>query len=398
MSPALLFPMGLAALGALLIPLALHLIRRAEYRTTPFAAMRWIRAQLRQQRRLRLRELPLLLLRMLLLALIAVMLAQPVLRGDATAAKHWVLVAPGTDISAARSQVKSTDSDAANVDWRWLAPGLPSVSNTAAPATSDSASLLREIDAELPASSRISVVVPSVVDGLDGERPKLSRDVEWIVVEGAMAAMPIKKDVAPTRLLVRDDVAGGSSAEYIDALEKAWRVGWPTLSIDRASIDVALADDAHWLLWLSPRRPASLQRWIESGGIAVATPAVDDDAKAIDNEVVWRDDGQNVIARSRRIGKGRMISLGGALTPSELPTLLNADFPQRLHELFAGPPPAPTRAVATALKPSHMTNAASTATSVLATRTPLDAWFALAIAILFAVERIWASHRRGVKP
>ena len=197
MSPALLFPIGLMALAALLVPLALHLIRRAEYQTTPFAAMRWIHVQLRQQRRLRLRDIPLLLLRLLLLTLIAVLLAQPVLRGDATAANYWVMVAPGVNIGAARTQVESTNSDAANADWRWLAPGFPSISNTATPATSDSASLLREIDAELPASSRISVVVPAVVDGLDGERPDLSRKLEWIVVDGAMPAMPAKADAAP---------------------------------------------------------------------------------------------------------------------------------------------------------------------------------------------------------
>ena len=397
MSPALLFPMALVALAALLVPLALHLIRRAEYQTTPFAAMRWIHVQLRQQRRLRLRDIPLLLLRLLLLTLIAVLLAQPVLRGDATAANYWVMVAPGVNIGAARTQVESTNSDAANADWRWLAPGFPSISNTATPATSDSASLLREIDAELPASSRISVVVPAVVDGLDGERPDLSRKLEWIVVDGAMPAMPAKGDAAPTRLLVRYDSAGSSNAGYIDALEKAWRVGWPKLSIDRASIDVALADDARWLLWLSPQRPASLQRWIANGGIAVATP-VRDDPKTTEGEPVWRDAGQNVIARSQRNGKGRMISLAGALTQAELPTLLDADFPHHLYELFAGPPPAPTRAVAAALKPSHTPNAGSAATSLLATRTPLDAWFALAIAILFAVERIWASHRRGANP
>ncbi len=397
MSLALLYPFGLAALAAMLAPLLLHLIRRAEYRTTPFAAMRWIRAQLRPQKRLRLRDIPLLLLRLLLLALVAVLLAQPVLRGDATAARHWVLVAPGVDISAARDRMAFIDSNATNGDWRWLAPGFPSVSSTAAPATSDSASLLREIDAELPASSRISVVAPAVVDGLDGERPSLTREVDWIVVDGAMPPLPVKDDPTASRLLVRYDEAQPGDAGYIDALEQAWRVGWPNLSIDHANIDTALPNDARWLLWLVPQRPASLQRWIENGGIAIATPAVDD-ANAIDNEPVWRDAKRNVIASSRRIGNGRLVSLSGAFTPNQLPALLDADFPQRLYELFAGPPPAPTRAVAAALKPLHIPNAASTATSLLATRTPLDAWFALAIAILFAIERIWASHRRGAQP
>lgn len=397
MSFALLYPLGLAALAALLLPLLLHLIRRAEYRTTPFAAMRWIRAQLRQQKRLRLRDIPLLLLRLLLLALAALLLAQPVLRGDATAAKHWVLVAPGVDVGAARDQLQSIDSNSTNADWRWLAPGFPTLSNTATPVTSDSASLLREIDAELPASSRFSVVVPSVVDGLDGERSSLLREVEWIVVDGAMPVLPPIEDPKATRLLVRYDASQAANAGYINALEKAWRIEWPNVSIDRSEIDAALPDDARWSLWLSPQRPRSLQRWIENGGIAVATPA-NDDAQAINTEPVWRDERQNVLASSQHIGKGRLISLSGAFTPSELPSLLDADFPQRLHDLFAGPPPAPTRAFAAALKPLHTRNAASKSTTSQATRTPLDAWFALAIAILFAIERTWASGRGGVKP
>lgn len=396
MSFALLYPLGLAALAALLVPLVLHLIRRAEFRTTPFAAMRWIRAQVRQQHRLHLREIPLLLLRLLLLALIAMLLAQPALRGDATAAKHWVLVAPGVDVSAARSQLETASSDSANADWRWLAPGFPTVSNTSQPVTSDSASLLREADAQLPASSRISVVVPGMVDGLDGERPSLSREVEWIVVDGAMPAIAINPDAVQTRLLVRSDETQRSTAGYLDALQKAWRIDWPGLSVDRAGIDATLPNDAGWLLWLSPERPASLQRWIENGGTAVATPAADN-AIVVDSEPVWRNADQQVVASSKRIGKGRLISLSGALTPAKLPALLDADFPRRLHVLFAGPQPAPTRAVAAALKPLQAPSSESTATASLATRTPLDTWFALLIAVLFAIERIWASRRRGEK-
>lgn len=397
MSIALLYMTGLAALAALAVPMLLHLIRRAEYQTTPFAAMRWIRAQQRQQKRLRLRDLPLLLLRLLVLALLAVLLAQPVLRGDATAANHWVLVAPGVDVGKARDRLQSGDHDAATADWRWLAPGFPTVSGSATPATPDSASLLREIDAELPASSRMTVVVPAVVDGLDGERPSLSRDIEWIVIDGSMPVMPAVDDARQTRLLVHYDETQPAVADTISALEKAWQIEWPNVLIDRAALDATLPDDARWLLWLSPQRPGSLQRWMENGGVAVATPTTGD-ATVVDTEPVWRDGDQNVIASSQRIGKGRLISLSGAFTPSQLPALLDPDFPQRLHHLFAGPPYAPTRAFAEALKPIRAANAASTAQESLATRTPLDIWFALAIAVLFAIERIWATGLRGMRP
>ena len=82
MSLGLLLPAALAALGALLMPLLIHLARRSQLVPTPFAALRWLRQAARPQRRVRLEEWPLLLLRLLLLALLALWLARPVLHGE----------------------------------------------------------------------------------------------------------------------------------------------------------------------------------------------------------------------------------------------------------------------------------------------------------------------------
>ena len=77
MNLSLLLPAGLFALGALLLPLLIHLQRRRE--TPPprlFAALAFIDQQARPKRRLRFRDLPLLLLRLLLLAVLALLLAR----------------------------------------------------------------------------------------------------------------------------------------------------------------------------------------------------------------------------------------------------------------------------------------------------------------------------------
>ena len=50
MSIALLAPLGLVALVALVLPILIHLVRRIELTTTEFAALRWI-AQRMQPRR-----------------------------------------------------------------------------------------------------------------------------------------------------------------------------------------------------------------------------------------------------------------------------------------------------------------------------------------------------------
>ena len=129
MSFALLAPLGLFALAALALPIVIHLVRRIELRTTDFAALRWISERIRPRRRLRFERPWLLLLRLALLALFALLLARPVVDEPAIAARALVVVAPGSDLSAARSVVSIADAN-----WRWLAPGFPSI-ETPAPST-----------------------------------------------------------------------------------------------------------------------------------------------------------------------------------------------------------------------------------------------------------------------
>ncbi|HRQ35608.1 MAG TPA: BatA domain-containing protein, partial [Chiayiivirga sp.] len=81
MSLALLLPGALAALTALALPVLIHLARRDVHRRIDFAALRWLAPEARPRRRLRLEERALLAARLVLLALIALWLAQPALSG-----------------------------------------------------------------------------------------------------------------------------------------------------------------------------------------------------------------------------------------------------------------------------------------------------------------------------
>jgi hypothetical protein len=100
MTPGLLLPAALAALAAILVPLAIHIARRSEERPIEFAALRWLRQKPRPKSRLRFDEKLLLAARVLLLVLLALWLAHPVLFGaDGKAA--YVAVAPGAEVSQA---------------------------------------------------------------------------------------------------------------------------------------------------------------------------------------------------------------------------------------------------------------------------------------------------------
>ena len=154
---SLLLPFGLTALAALAVPLVVHFIRRTDRHRVSFAAMRWLGEQPHPREKLRLHERWLLVLRMLLIAALALWLSLPVWRGPSEPQSPWILVAPGLDAASARSSV------AAPGEWHWLAPGFPALG--AAPITPAArpdeslTSLVREIDSRLSPGTALTLVV-----------------------------------------------------------------------------------------------------------------------------------------------------------------------------------------------------------------------------------------------
>ena len=118
MTLLLLAPLGLAALAALVVPLLIHLRRRTEEVPVDFAALRWLEARPRPRRKPQLDELLLLGLRLLLVALLALLLARPAVLGWEDDGAR-VLVAPGVDAAAAR------EAAGPEAELRWIAPGFP---------------------------------------------------------------------------------------------------------------------------------------------------------------------------------------------------------------------------------------------------------------------------------
>lgn len=395
MSFALLLPAGLAALAALLLPLLIHLARRSEQRITDFAALRWLAARPQPRRKRRFEEWWLLLLRLLLLAALALLLAQPVLYGrpDRT---PWIVAAPG--IAAAQLRAAAGDG---NARLHWLAHHFPGIDHPPPTGPQPLASLLRELDARLPAGAPLTVLVPPVIDGADAERPKLVRRVDWRIVPGATppATLPPAPAVMP-QLAVRYAKEREPSLRYLRAAGAAWRAGMaskraepaaaPASPITIAGTDQALPPKTRNLVWLAPGPlPAKIRDWIAGGGVAL----LDAEAKApqLDGAtVLWRDTDGEPLVRGQALGRGRILQLARPLTPAAMPQLLDADFPQRLRALFVAAPRAPTRVDAAAYRP-----VAGASPHPEAPR-PLAPWLAALVALLFLLERWLASGpRRG---
>ncbi|KAF1709045.1 BatA domain-containing protein [Pseudoxanthomonas sacheonensis] len=386
MTPALLLPAALAALAALLLPLLIHLARRSEQRPTDFAALRWLRQKPKPRHRVRFDEWPLLIARLLLLALLAVWLARPVLFGSASEAP-WVAVMPGIDAAQARAAI---DDDKARL-YR-LAPGFPALDQPPpAPAALPFASLLRQLDSELPAAVKLSVLVPEQLQGADAQRPRLSRMVEWKVLAGAMPA-PRPVVVGAPALAVRYAQDREDGLRYLRAAASAWQSS-TTATFAAAPTTQALPADTRHLVWLAPGPlPAAVDDWIRRGGTALLP--VDTEYKfPTPTTVYWRDEVGTPLVEGAALGRGRVLRFTRTLAPATMPQLLQPDFPRNLRNLFAIPGPAPARVAARDYAP--ITGGASYAQPPR----DLQPWLALLIAALLLAERWLATRRsRGVSP
>jgi hypothetical protein len=365
---ALLVPAGLLALLALALPALIHLARRSEEQRTDFAALRWLSEKPKPRQRLRFDELPLLLLRLLLLALVALWLARPALR-DTRDATPWIVAVPGVEAPP--------PTDGAEV--RWLAPGFPPIDADVPTASVTVASLLRELDAQLPAAAPLTVLLPERLSGLDGERLRLSRRVDWQVRPGTMPAPRPAAAAAPI-LAVRfaPDQAGG--LRYLRAAAAAWRQPGQAIGYRAAGLTAPLPATGEVLVWLAPGTlPASVTDWIRRGGTALVGAGT---------QLEGSDGSEGPLATERSLGRGRLVRLTRPLTPAAMPELLEPDFPRRLRELLAPAPAAPSAARATDVAP--LGGGARYRQSAR----ELQPWLALLIAALLLIER-WAATRRA---
>ena len=398
--PALVLPAALAALAALLLPLAIHLARRSEAAPLDFAALRWLRPKPRPRSRLRFDEWPLLIVRLLLLTLVALWLARPMLPDSAD--RTPVLAAlPGVDTGTPPPGTRNV----------WLAPGFPPLGEpqpsclALAPARGRAnapilrgpgagkhplpcpnlLSLIRQLDSELAPGIALTLVVPEILQGVDAERPRLSRPVTWKIAPGAMLATTPEPTRSPLFSLRGPTSAARPLRAAIAALSER-----PTFDTGPATAPLPKAPRV--LVWLTPGPlPGPVRAWITAGGTALVTSAAPaEPGVAI---IPWRDaEGLPVVA-AHSTGAGRLFRFTRPLTPATMPGLLEPDFPHRLAALFTVGAPPPSRVFARDIAPI---------TGAPAWPQPardLQPLLAIILAGMFVAERWLATHRsRAIAP
>ncbi|PJJ97207.1 hypothetical protein CO641_09325 [Lysobacteraceae bacterium NML91-0213] len=382
--PTLLLPAGLFALAALLLPVLVHLARRQTLVPTPFAALRWLRAKARPRRQVRVDEWPLLLLRLLLLALFALWLARPA-TPETAPVQRWSVLVPGVDPAA-------LPPARADEQRRWLAPGWPRVDAVGAGmvAVGATGSLLRQLDMELPAGVALTVHVPDPLDGADAQRPRLSRAVDWRPLPRLQADPPGAP--APPRLAIRHDPEHAQATRYLRAAASAWRAPDGRDDVDTAGPELAVPDTADTLAWLvAGEVPAPVRDFAAAGGtVLLAADATWATAPLM--APAWRDADGVVLAQGRRHGRGRILHLQRPLRLADWPQLGDPAFPAELRRQLQ-PVPPPMRAPAADYAPQQDDLRWPAALQDL--RGPL-LWLIL---LLLAIERWLAtSPRRAAAP
>lgn len=375
MSMGLLFPAALVALAALILPLIIHIARKSEQVPTDFAALRWLRSRPKPRSRLRFDEWPLLLLRLALLALAALWLAQPLLFGAGND-RSYVAVVPGAQID-----IKALGEARGH----WLAPGFPKIDTIQPTGPLPIASLIRQLDAELPAKTPLTIITPTILDGADADRLRLSRKVTWRISGGAMASA--RKAAPPPILSIRHDADHRAALRYIGAAALAWQPAKRDSELDSKATNAPLPDKRHILVWLvGGTMLDSVVDWVKQGGTAV----VANDARLpIDQAMMpaWRDAQGQPLAEAMALGQGRLIRFTRPLMPSQMPVLLAPDFPEQLRTLVA-PAAAPTRVAAIDYAPLTGGRAYDQPPQ------PLRPLLAILIALLLLAER-WVATRRS---
>lgn len=371
--PALLFPLGLAALLAVVVPLVIHLMRRDELRPVVFAALRWLDPRPKPRQRIRFSEWPLLWVRLLLIAVLALLLARPVLTAPLSD-KPYVAVVPGADPKAAQ-QATGEDAEA-----HWLTAGFPRLSDTPG-AVGEVSSRLRQLDAQLPQGVKLTVVVPQTLQGADAERPILSRTVDWRIVAGAMpAAQPMAAKLPVLSVRYAPDRA--ADVRWFRAVSAAWQTPF-----EAAGVDAALPPKDRVLVWLGAGNvPPPVTARVKSGGTVLVGAQTVLPASP-QRRVVWRDATGAPLMEAQGEGRGQWLRLMRPLSPAAFPELLEPTLPDQLVNALSAPP-SPARVEARDLIPVVGRSIFTLPSEEL---TP---WLALLAAMLFGVERLLATAAR----
>lgn len=259
----LLAPIWLAGLGALLVPIALHLWSRRGGRPIRVGSIRLLAGTPPATRRSWMVQEPwLLVLRCAVLATLAVALAGPFWMPRGAGSNLQALVAP--DVLDREALVDSLQQAGVSVSLLDSAPagGTPNLWTA-----------LRHADRLAPRGTRFIVFAPDLLRYFRGERPMLSTRVEWHTRPAMAPAAPVSTPPPARVVTIFAEPARLDDAGYVRAAIEAAgsATGIPAIvSIQPATTTAAVAT-SDWFVWLSARAiPDVILEGVRRGGVLLS--------------------------------------------------------------------------------------------------------------------------------
>jgi len=263
-------PLGLLALAALLVPILIHLIRRP-VPVVRLGSLRFLTESHRRLKSVRWRDILLLVLRLGLLAALALLLAAPRWEPRAPKPVHWLLAVPGASLDeAARTEWERLRAE--GFEARLLAAGFPRIDTLDVemePTVPDAWSLLREAGLRLSPGSRIVVFGPPRLAFFRGSRPALAGvEVRWRTTDGASlrTAIDSSQSLPPARIAVRAAADRAEDARHVRAV---------VMALSAAGRNVMLTEEEpDWIFQLGAvTLPDAWQARVEQGANLVTDAA-----------------------------------------------------------------------------------------------------------------------------
>jgi hypothetical protein len=173
-------PTYLWALFSLAVPLLIHLLNKGDVKTVKVGSVKFLKeSDTKQSRKIRLHELFLLFLRMLLLGLIILYLAEPRWKTKVQKVALTYLIEPS--LASNEAFMGFAESLPQN-DMRWFAESFPELEAEVDRGTVPTYWQLAQRLPEIPSDS-IVVFTRGLIQGVQGRRPEVDSNVRWVIVE-----------------------------------------------------------------------------------------------------------------------------------------------------------------------------------------------------------------------
>ncbi|WP_308364400.1 MULTISPECIES: BatA domain-containing protein [unclassified Microbulbifer] len=363
-------------LCALAIPLLVHLLQRNASREITFAAVHWLRQKPQFTKHLLLREKWLLLLRMLLLALLVLMLAQPLLQRDGITSPDLLLVDPRIEHGQLETFLQENPGFASVL---WLQPE-PVPVTAPRPQAPDLWKTLSGL-ADAGEFRRAHILLRSAENPSGHGALRISPHWQWHALENANT-----ENSAPLpRLALLDEGPPWLEA----ALRQLRETELPQLELQKLdTIDSVGATEQDWLIYdTAGALPAALREFIRDGGLLITDRRVQPADEMPFVEVA--DDGS---LQSAALGRGSWLRYGRDWHSEDF--FRHPDLPEKLwQQWFAQDWALQTRSRglwSVTAPPGIAIPESKVGRSRLV---PMEHWLLLAFVLLLALERTVALAR-----